>query len=522
MKKSYIIKPILIGLLVASVYLFLYFKFEFFGGAVLKAQDYSARVKYRIKPVPGETKDIVIISIDSRAYDWFDKKWPWPRIVYANLIYGLADYNPRIIALNLAFVGESQRKGEDDLLAQAIRDAGNVYVATYHDMEGYHHPPYEKFAEAVKGFGSTNKPGDKDSVIRRVKLFTSSVSNIILAYSFEFLVACDFMEIPLDNIDYDGKKLVAPSAGTVPAGNDGMVILNYEALLKDFTVVPILDLLQGRAEPEVFRDKVVIVGMTGEIFGDIHKTPLGLMPGAGIIADNILMLLRHSFIREVPEWIYLFIMFLLNIIIGVSAYRKSLFKGFISLLLFLAGFYLVSLFMLLSNLIWDFFSIPFVMVCTFVSVNLPKLTDSMKEALFLKKRVIKDKLTGLPSFHYLQVRLKDDLDNAVKDNKELSLVIFKISNRAEEILKQSAGLIKKHSRKTRHMDFVSRYSEEKFCSVLLNTSIEGARNYAERIKNVLEGRMKGIKISFGIASYPAVKPDSSREFIECAERDLSE
>lgn len=537
LKRKYLLKPLIISLFFVVFYAAVSSKVRCFDIAALKAKDLFSQLKYRIKPVPKEVKDIVIVSIDNRAYDWFNKKWPWPRIVHANLIYKLTEYKPRIMALNLAFIGESQRKGEDDLLAQAFKDAGNVYVATYYDKEGRHHPPYEKFAAVVKGFGSSNKPQDKDSVIRYTKLFTASISNIILNYSFEFKIACDFLGIPLEKIDFDGSRLFIPEAGgrerTIRLKNDGMTILNFETLLKNFTVIPILDLLQDKVSEGVFKDKIVLVDMTGESLGAIYSTPIGKMPGAGIIANNIIMLLRHSFVEEIPGLINIFALVLFAVSMGILAYKTNLLNGFKFLLLLIIVFFFLSLAIAMLNLVWDFFGIPFVILCVFLTINFQKFIYSAKELLIVKKKVVKDTLTGLPSPQYLLCRLERNLGEAIKEGTNLSLVLFSINNYAllkssleiallEKLLRQLAGLVQRYSRKTRYLDFISRYSEDKFCTLLQITEFSGAQAYAKRIQKAVEKHKflgkNGLNISLGIgiATYPIVKPKDAADFIETA------
>lgn len=50
------------------------------------------------------------------------------------------------------------------------------------------------------------------------------------------------------------------------------------------------------------RDKVVLVGAAGSIFGDEKMTPFGLMPGPEIHLNAINALLHNAFLRELPPW----------------------------------------------------------------------------------------------------------------------------------------------------------------------------------------------------------------------------
>lgn len=53
---------------------------------------------------------------------------------------------------------------------------------------------------------------------------------------------------------------------------------------------------------EVFRDKVVVVGDSGNIFHDEASTPFGQMPGPEVHLNMINALLHGAFLQELPPW----------------------------------------------------------------------------------------------------------------------------------------------------------------------------------------------------------------------------
>lgn len=493
-------------------------RFDTFSNARLITRDFFVRLAYRLKPLPKETKDIVIISIDNRAYDWFGKKWPWGREIFAELIYRLSSFHPKVIGLNLAFVGASQNPAVDDLLSHSIETAGNVITASYFDKDGSYHAPYEKIATSSKGFGFTNKPIDKDQVIRRTRLFTRTVHNIILDYSFELKLACAFLQIPFENLDYNGKEVIIREDWKIPVNIDGTIPLDYSARLEDFQLIPVLDILQNKVPQESIRDKIVIMCLTGEAFRDIQKTPFGPFPGAAIIANNILMFLGNRFIKEIPDTAIIFLLIIIAIFFGIITFKSSVIKGLLYLVSSILIFYLVSIIFIIQNIYWDLFSIPFIMIVIFTVNNLYRNMGTLIENAILRRRLIRDPITGLATKYYLTIKLQKDLERINKKGGYLALVIFRIKDLSA--LKKVAVLIKKNSRKTRHIDFISHYAEDRFCVILRNTTSEQTRLYTERIKEVITKEAK-TSISAGISIYPLIKTDSVDTFIQEAEKSLA-
>lgn len=526
-RKKYLIKPLIISLLIVGIYEGVSLKFNTFNKTRLITDDLFTRLKYKIKPIPKETKDIAIISIDNRAYDYFGKKWPWGREIFAELVYRLSTYQPKVIGLNLAFIGASQNPTVDDLLAHSFEVAGNVISASYFDSEGGYHAPYEKLAIACKGFGFTNKPADPDNTIRRTKLFVKTVHNIILDYSFELKTACSFLDIPFGNIDFNGKEVVVDKKWEILINKDGTIPLDYSAKLEDFQLIPILDILQSKIPPDSIKNKIVIMCMTGEAFRDIQKTPLGPLPGAVIIANNILMFLRNNYIKEIPNFFTTLLLLILAVFLGCTIYKSNIIKGAIYLLSSILIFYLVSIIMIVFNIRWDFFSIPFVLVFIYIANNSYKNIGSLIENITIKRKVIRDPLTGLATKNYFRIRLQKDLDRVNKKGGYLSLVMFSIDNYknllsslgtdgVNNILKRVSIIIKRNSRKTRYADFISHYNEDKFCVILRNTPPEKAKLYTGRIKNLIN-KKTNIALKIGVSTYPLTKTESAELFIQNAE-----
>lgn len=546
-KKWYLWKPILISALVISAYMGFLLYTDTFEIVLMKAEDIYTKINYKIHRLPKEVNDIVIISIDDHAYEWFNRKWPWDRGLFTSLVYTLSECKPKVIGLNLAFVGESIRKETDELLAQAFKDVNNVVIASYFDETGMYHPPTEIFRDAVRGYGFTNRPQDKDGTIRLTRVFVKSPEGNIMAYSYELKVLEAFLGVRIGDVSFqNGRHFISFRKDNgngktvklnVPSYFDGTMPLNYTATPDDFSTIPILDILFGEIPAETIKDKILLIGMTSRVFYDIHNTPLGAMSGAVMVANGVISYIRKDFIKVLPPFIGYITCVVLGIVIGISTFRMTLFRSALWLALFLLGIVFVNIIIRYFNLVWDFFSTPFVLLTVYGSINIYKYARLVIEGVMLKRLVITDPLTGFATKRYLHLKIQNDLLRAIREKENLCLVIFDIDNfshlatmagseKVDEIIKDTARIIQRHSRKSRGADFLCRYGEKEFCAILHKTPLKGAQIYTNRIQKVLsetayllDKKLK-VSLSAGIANCPLINTESADVFIKCADAAL--
>src|SRR5690349_21429653 len=81
----------------------------------------------KLKPDP----DIVLIDIDEKSLVSMEKdagRWPWPRVVYADVIEGLAAQKPRAIVFDIAFAESDKFRAQDDAqFAATVAKYSNTY-----------------------------------------------------------------------------------------------------------------------------------------------------------------------------------------------------------------------------------------------------------------------------------------------------------------------------------------------------------------------------------------------------------
>ena len=496
----------------------------FFTIPELKARDLFLNIKYKLTPRPEYLDEIVIVGIGDKAVK---KKWPWKRDAFANLVYKLKKHKPAVIGFDLAFTGKSAvLKASDFLLAEAFRDTENVILASYFD-EGRYVRPEEDFSEAVLGYGFTNKPEDKDNVIRDTRLFQSHIlKEEIIDYAFDLELVWAFEGSSLKDLTPG----ILEKALGIPVPKNGIIPINYSGKLSDFTLVSFGDVISGNVSPDLIRDRIVLVGTTGDVFKDTNLVPLGKMPGVAIIANTVAMLHNRTFVYKVPTFINILLLLILSITVSFLTINRGISSGTIWVAVILAGFIGLSLILVMNNVWWDFFSIPIVVLAVYLTGGVTNYLNLLIQSFKIKKFVIVDILTGLPTRRYFILKL-DNILKHIKQSEDLSLVLFGMDNfelivselgaeKANEVINEVADLVVKYSRKTRGIDFISRYGEVEFCCILQQVSKDGALSYANRIRKTLNTKITSvstINLSAGIIDVKSLEYKSTKAFVKYAE-----
>jgi diguanylate cyclase (GGDEF)-like protein len=128
-----------------------------------------------------------------------------------------------------------------------------------------------------------------------------------------------------------------------------------------------------------------------------------------------------------------------------------------------------------------------------------------------------DQLTGLRNRRYFDEQLSERLEEAIRYQQPLALVVcdidkFKVVNDSygheagDEVLRQVARVFRDRARTA---DICARYGGEELVVLLPETGAEGARELAERLRQAVErrpvrhgGREISVTASFGVAAFP--------------------
>lgn len=163
-----------------------------------------------------------------------------------------------------------------------------------------------ELTRAARLTGHINSLPDRDGTVRWAPL--------VLRHQQLFFPSADLQAVRLYLGDPafvlhtgdDGVHGVQLGEGFIATDEFGRALVHYRGDTGSFPTVSVSDVLAGKVEAGVVRDKIVLVGATAAGLGDMRVTPTGaVFPGVEIRANTIQNLLDGDFIHR-PGWMFAF------------------------------------------------------------------------------------------------------------------------------------------------------------------------------------------------------------------------
>ena len=493
----------------------------------VKGRDMFFRLRHAISPLPSEAEQILLVNLDDETLRRLELRSPFPRSIYAEAIKRLTLYSPKAIGFDIIFSGNDISPESDQALAQALKEAGNVVIASYKNIEGGVGPS-ALISESAWRVGVVGKPRDKDHVLRRAYLSLPVGEEIHGSWELELFKKA-FPGVSLDGI---------PSLLPVP--------INYRFRFDEFPQVPFWRVIEGSVLAKQIQDKIILIGLTAEAFHDVHATPFGSMPGLGVNASTLTMLIRKDFFSFGSTWLVQVLRFLSFWIALILASSSSVIAG-VSVLVFLTLVYLASGFFLFSReLILD----PWILILSTFGVFLGGIivreTQLWFENMRLREESSRDPLTGFYNRRFLTLKLQSEFKRALgrrgifKIPEEISVVMIDLDNfklvndsfghaEGDRVLRTMAEAIHASVRKS---EIICRFGGDEFCVILPSASIQDAAKFAEKIRSLvanhpdLSYRTKDgtntvrVTTSIGVASISGAKATEPAKLMKAADRAL--
>ncbi|MEH2181684.1 CHASE2 domain-containing protein [Nostoc sp.] len=235
---------------------------------------------------PGEKLDerVVIVGIDEKDIEWI-KQYPIPDEKIAELLTKLETYKPLAIGLDIFKNVPVEPGGKQ--LAQVLQQNTNIIGIQKILPPEQTSPPQNLPSERV---GFVDLPNDEDSKNRRYLLFTTDPNNpdninedkysLALRLVIKYFQAkgiesetgkndpntIRFREIELPRITHN-------FGGYVHVNDGGLsILMNFRNTSKPFHVVSLRQILNGKVDAELLRDRIVLVGNRNTSTGDIFYT----------------------------------------------------------------------------------------------------------------------------------------------------------------------------------------------------------------------------------------------------------
>lgn len=298
----------------------------------------------RIRGGKAPPQDMAIVAIDDSSISQVGR-WPWPRRYVAQLIDQLTASGARVVALDLLFppVAGERDAGDDRLLGEAVRRAGNVVGSYYFKMgkpEGrrseikvppaimnsafllFDDPnrflefpppsaqeifaPIPEVATGFKSLGHVNIFPDLDGKVRREPLLLEYGGNYFPSFSLQ--VAANATGLSRAGVAVKVGQSIRLGRKMIPTSADGMMLISYYGGTGSVPHYSCTEVLSGKVGKEKLQGRIILVGVTasGVSSGveDFVATPFSnRLPGVEKQAQVVAALMDSRFLDR-PSWTF--------------------------------------------------------------------------------------------------------------------------------------------------------------------------------------------------------------------------
>jgi len=247
--------------------------------------------------------DIIVIGIDEFTLSEFGTFWHWSRQRVAEAIEILNSdpdgIRPAVIGVDILFSEHGLIEEHDQLLVDAVRDAGNVVLASSievgddHDLMLFntiigHQTPFPALRPYVS-YGLVNGIFDRDGFLRDALLWERFEGEKLL--SFPVVVAMKYLGIT------EPEPFIRDNAE---------MFLRYTGEPGDFFWFSFSEIFEPDFDPWIFDDAIVLIGPYALGMMDHYPVPIrhdSPMYGVEILANTIQAILDEAFKVRVPVWV---------------------------------------------------------------------------------------------------------------------------------------------------------------------------------------------------------------------------
>jgi diguanylate cyclase (GGDEF)-like protein len=460
----------------------------------------------------------VVIQIDSASVRKLGA-FPAVRHYYAQLLDVLAQAKPNVVVFDILF---SEVAPEDAQLVSAMQRHGHVVLAQAWDENDTPLLPTRELEQAAIATGHILSHRDSDALTR--------------------IVIPTILDIPALSLAAVRTYFLMGNQPPLPEINHPLWI-NWQKSQKNIPHYSLVDVLENQVPVEIFKNKVVLVGVSA-VGMDVVETPFDLNPpshGVFLHATLVSNLFQNNFLRPLNHQTWMMILLVLGGLLVSSLFTYQ--SGTKQLLIYVVisgSWILLSFFMFMANY-WlptatpiGLFSITAFLLAL---QELRTLEVRNQQLLYLATH---DELTKIANRRQFNEELEVEWRRLAREARPLALIVCDIDfftfynqtyGRAmgDSCLQQIAIAIAKAVK--RSADLVARYTGEEFAVILPNTNIEGAIQVVEEIRTRIEALniphrtsqvSSRVTLSFGVA---CITPNSNLPpaiLIEAANRSLNQ
>jgi adenylate cyclase len=233
--------------------------------------------RFSIRGPHAPSPEVVLVGVDAQSLHDLETLPPLPRSLHARMIDHLREVGAKAIAYDFIFAQPTEAAQDNALIRASIRTPNLVIAAT--EVDGKGRPDVFGGTHNLVA-GSANFDVRKNQVIRRLKRFDLGMSTFAVAAA---------------------QMAVGRAPDPREFAKDGAII-DYAGPPGSYRKLPFSEVLDGKHDAAL-RGKIVVVGATDPLLGDIQNTPVGGgMPGPEVQANAIATVLDGLPLRDAPGW----------------------------------------------------------------------------------------------------------------------------------------------------------------------------------------------------------------------------
>jgi CHASE2 domain-containing sensor protein len=228
-------------------------------GALQPLQNAAIDESFSLEAARLAPADIVIVAVDNFTLQRINSQLPIPRSYYARLLDVLHRARPRLIGVDLQFIGASRHPEQDRALLSALARDGPVLVSVSDNGAG---APTIVGVRSPQGVmpASGAVDVDSDGVLRKLL----------------------YVQVHLQTFPIRAAEIVRgqPIPAALVPGNHAWI--DFAGPPGTYRTYSMADVLNGRIPPAAFAGKIVLVGVTAPIGKDVFITSASSNPMSGV------------------------------------------------------------------------------------------------------------------------------------------------------------------------------------------------------------------------------------------------
>ncbi|MCE5301230.1 MAG: adenylate/guanylate cyclase domain-containing protein [Spirochaetia bacterium] len=389
--KSHRRNVIIIGI-VATLFSMVITRIGFFDTVELRSVDWRFKARGPIKV----EAPVVIVAIDDESFANMAEKWTWPRSVYAQALRNLKNWGAKVVAFDVVFSEPTASSPEEDrIFAKALKEADNAvlgmrFIVRSNELADLTKAelPIDILQKSARGMGVVHHAFDADSHVRRTHIRLDHKGSQYYSLAFESLgIYKDYR----NRIKLRDGNMIKWGDITAPLTKELNMYINFAGPPGTFETVPFYKVYYGEdLRPEMFRDKIVLIGSKSEILHDVFITPfcdaVNQMPGVEIHANVLNTLVSKNFISEMDDFSSFWLVIGLGILTAVLLFGLKTVQGLLVIAVEIIAYIASARYLFdARNFIVPFVDPLFTMVFTYLSMSTYKVAVEERE-----KKKIKD------------------------------------------------------------------------------------------------------------------------------------